>query len=134
MDAGYFSTVEVFQELLEYASLGNASDLLSLKHFTVNLIPMLFGQSSCTLAQLSSRVFIGCKFSGEIFGQFSSSEVVSLVKSQGLPTEIITDFQVVLLRHKVLNALTETDWDLWDLEEFMLDEGSDYDESDDEYW
>ena len=57
-----------------------------------------------------------------------------LVKSQGLPTEIVTDFKIVLLRHKILNALAETDWDLWDLEEFTLDESSEYDESDDEYW
>ena len=57
-----------------------------------------------------------------------------LVKSQGLPIEIVIDFQIVLLRHKILNALAETDWDLWDVEEFMLDESSEYDESDDEYW
>ena len=136
VDKGYFSTEEILLELLEYASWGNASDtsLLNLKNFGINLIPMLFGQSMCKLVQLASRVFIDCKFTGETFGQLSSSEVMCLVRSQGLPSELITDFQIVLLRHKILNALAETDWDLWDVEEFTLDESSEYDESEDEYW
>lgn len=136
VDKGYFSTEEILLELLEYASWGNAGDLslLNLKQFGIDLIPMLFGQSMCKLVQLASRVFIDCKFTGETFGQLSSSEVMHLVRSHGLPTELVTDFQVVLLRHKILNALADTDWDLWDVEEFMLDESSEYDESGDEYW
>ena len=136
VDSGYFSTQEILLELLEYVSWGNSSDesLANLKHFGISLIPMLFGQSMCKLVQLASRRFIDCRFTGRAYGQLSSSEVMCLVKSQGLPTEIVTDFQIVLLRHKILNALAETDWDLWDLEEFTLDESSEYDESDDEYW
>ena len=136
VDSGYFSTEEILLELLEYASWGNSSDesLANLKHFGISLIPMLFGQSMCKLVQLASRRFIDCRFTGRAYGQLSSSEVMCLVKSQGLPIEIVTDFQIVLLRHKILNALAETDWDLWDVEEFMLDESSEYDESDDEYW
>ena len=136
VDSSYFSTEDILLELLEYASWGNSRDesLANLKHFGISLIPMLFGQSMCKLVQLASRVFINCRFTGRAYGQMSSSEVMCLVKSQGLPTEIVTDFQIVLLRHKILNALAETDWDLWDLEEFMLDESSEYDESDDEYW
>ena len=95
---------------------------------------MLFGQSMCKLRQLASRMFIDGIYAGETFGLLSSSEVACLVRRHSLPTELITDFQIVLLRHKVLNALAETDWDLWDVEEFMLDESSEYDESDDEYW
>ena len=136
VDKGYFSTEDILLELLEYVSWGNAGDLslLNLKQFGIDLIPMLFGQSMCKLVQLASRVFIDCKFTGKTFGQLSSSEVMHLVRSHGLPTELVTDFQVVLLRHKILNALSDTDWDLWDVEEFMLDESSEYDESGDEYW
>ena len=136
VDSGYFCTEEILLELLEYASWGNSSDesLANLKHFGISLIPMLFGQSMCKLVQLASRRFIDCRFTGRAYGQLSSSEVMCLVKSQGLPFEIVTDFQIVLLRHKILNAVAETDWDLWDVEEFMLDESSEYDESDDEYW
>ena len=49
----------------------------------------------------------------------------------GLPTEVISNFQIVSLREKIINALAETDWDV---EEYMLDESSEYEESDDEYW
>ena len=52
----------------------------------------------------------------------------------GLPTEVISNFQIVSLRDKIINALAETDWDEWDVEEYMLDESSEYEESDDEYW
>lgn len=136
VDKGYFSTEEILLELLEYTSWGNANDmaLLNLKKFGISLIPMLFGQSTCRLRQLASRVFIESTFTGEEFGLLCSSEVACLVRRQSLPTELVTDFQIVLLRHKILNALAETDWDLWDVEEFMLDESSEYDESDDEYW
>ena len=108
--------------------------LLNLKQFGISLIPMLFGQSMCTLRQLASRMFIDCVYAGEAFGRLSSNEVACLVRRYSLPTELITDFQIVLLRHKILNALAETDWDLWDVEEFTLDVSSEYDESDDEYW
>lgn len=136
MDKGYFSTEEILSELMEYTSWGNPSDvsLLNLKQFGISLIPMLFGQSMCKLRQLASRMFIDGMFTGETFGLFSSSKVACLVRRHSLPTELITDFQIVLLRHKILNASAETDWDLWDVEEFMLDESTEYDESDDEYW
>lgn len=136
VDKGYFSTENILQELLEYVSWGSVGDesLLKLKRFGIKLIPMLFGQSMCKLAQLASRVFINYMFASQTFGQLSSSEVMHLVRSLGLPTELSTDFQIVLLRHKILNSLAQTDWDDWDVEEFMLDEGSEYDESDDEYW
>ena len=136
VDKGYFSLEEILLELLEYASCGNANDvaLLNLKKFGISLIPMLFGQSTCRLCQLASRVFIKSSFMGEEFGLLSSSEVACLVRKQSLPTEIVTDFQIVLLRQKILNSLSETDWDLWDMEEFMLDESSEYDESEDDYW
>lgn len=136
MDKGYFSTEEILLELLDYTSWGNPSDvsLLNLKQFGISLIPMLFGQSMCKLRQLASRMFIDGMYAGEAFGLLSSSEVACLVRRYSLPAELITDFQIVLLRHKILNALAETDWDLWDVEEFTLDESSEYDESDDEYW
>ena len=136
VDKGYFSTEEILLELLEYTSWGNPSDvsLLNLKQFGISLIPMLFGQSMCMLRQLASRMFIDGMYAGEAFGRLSSNEVACLVRRHSLPTELITDFQIVLLRHKILNALAETDWDLWDVEEFTLDVSSEYDESDDEYW
>lgn len=136
VDKGYFSTKEILLELLEYTSWGSANDvaLLNLKKFGVSLILMLFGQSTCRLRQLASRVYVRSSFTGEEFGLLNSSEVACLVRKQSLPTEIVTDFQIVLLRQKILNSLSETDWDLWDMEEFMLDESSEYDESDDEYW
>ena len=136
VDKGYFSTENILQELLEYASLGSADDesLLKLKRFGIKLIPMLFGQCLCKLTQLASRVFIDYMFAGQTFGQLTSREVKHLVRGLSLPTELITDFQIVLLRHKILNSLAQTDWDDWDVEEFMLDESSEYDESDDEYW
>lgn len=136
VDKGYFSTEEILLELLEYTSWGNTKDvsLLKLKQLGISLIPMLFGQSMCKLRQLASRMFIESIYTGETFAVFSSSEVACLVRTHSLPTELITDFQIVLLRHKILNALAETDWDLWDVEEFMLHESSEYDESDDEYW
>ena len=136
MDKGYFSTAEILLELLEYTSWGNPSDvsLLNLKQFGISLIPMLFGQSMCKLRQLASRMFIDNIYTGETFALLSSREVACLVRRHSLPNELVTDFQIVLLRHKILNASAETDWDLWDVEEFMLDESSEYDESDDEYW
>lgn len=136
VDKGYFSTEEILLELLEYTSWGNTKDvsLLKLKQLGISLIPMLFGQSMCKLRQLASRMFIESIYTGETFAVLSSSEVACLVRTHSLPTELITDFQIVLLRHKILNALAETDWDLWDVEEFMLHESSEYDESDDEYW
>ena len=57
-----------------------------------------------------------------------------MVLRYGLPTEVISNFQIVSLREKIINALAETDWDEWDVEEYMLDESSEYEESDDEYW
>ncbi|KAK2558117.1 hypothetical protein P5673_019698 [Acropora cervicornis] len=57
-----------------------------------------------------------------------------MVLCYGLPTEVISNFQIVSLRDKIINALAETDWDEWDVEEYMLDERSEYEESDDEYW
>lgn len=136
VDKGYFSTEEILLELLEYTSWGNTKDvsLLKLKQLGISLIPMLFGQSMCKLRQLASRMFIESIYTGETFAVLSSSEVACLVRRHSLPTELITDFQIVLLRHKIFNALAETDWDLWDVEEFMLHESSEYDESDDEYW
>lgn len=136
VDKGYFSTEEILLELLEYTSWGNPSDvsLLNLKQFGISLIPMLFGQSMCKLRQLASRMFIDSMYAGKAFGRLSSNKVACLVRRHSLPAELITDFQIVLLRHKILNALAETDWDLWDVEEFTLDVSSEYDESDDEYW
>ena len=57
-----------------------------------------------------------------------------MVLRYGLPTEVISNFQIASLREKIINALAETDWDEWDVEEYMLDESSEYEESDDEYW
>ena len=57
-----------------------------------------------------------------------------MVLRYGLPTEVISNFQIVSLRDEIINALAETDWDEWDVEEYMLDESSEYEESDDEYW
>ena len=57
-----------------------------------------------------------------------------MVLRYGLPTEVISNFQIVSLREKIINALAETDWDEWDVEEYMLDESSEYEESDEEYW
>ena len=137
VDKGYFCTKDILMELLEYASWGIGGETepsLDMKHFETDLVTMMFGQSSCKLTQLASRAFIDCKFVGNTFGKLSSSEVIHLVKSYGLPTEVISNFQIVSLREKIINALAETDWDEWDVEEYMLDESSEYEESDDEYW
>ena len=137
VDKGYFCTKDILMELLEYASWGNGGETepaFGMKYFGTDLVMMMFGHSSCKLTQLASRAFIDCKFVGNTFGKLSSSEVIHLVKSHGLPTEVISNFQIVSLRDKILNALAETDWDEWDVEEFILDESSEYEESDDEYW
>lgn len=137
VDKGYFCTKDILMELLEYASWGIGGETepsLDMKHFETDLVTMMFGQSSCKLTQLASRAFIDCKFVGNTFGKLSPSEVIHLVKSYALPTEVISNFQIVSLREKIINALAETDWDEWDVEEYMLDESSEYEESDDEYW
>ena len=71
---------------------------------------------------------------GNTFGKLSSSEVIHFVKSYGLPTVVISNFQIVSLRDKIINAMAKTDWDEWDEREIMLDESSEDEESDDEYW
>lgn len=73
-------------------------------------------------------------YAGEVFGRLSLNEVVCLVRRYSFLIEFIIDFQIVLLRYKILNVLVEIDWDLWDVEEFTLDVSSEYDELDDEYW
>ena len=47
---------------------------------------------------------------------------------------VISNFQIVSLRDKIINAMAKTDWDEWDEREIMLDESSEDEESDDEYW
>ena len=42
-----------------------------------------------------------------------------MVLRYGLPTEVISNFQIVSLREKIINALAETYWDEWDVEEYM---------------
>lgn len=129
VDSEYFLTQEIHEEMLEYADDG----LTRLRFQGNKLIQNLFGNRT-TLKQLASRTFINSCFLGNQFGDLSSLEIVEIAYSHGLPSEVITDFQVILLKHKILNSLKETDWDLWELEEFSLYQSDDYDESDDEYW
>lgn len=136
IDEGFFSTPEILKEVLEYAVVDNGDKTLqhNLLHKGVNLIQLLLGQSSAPLTQLAARTAVHYKFPNLEFSSLSSFDVSDLVRSQGLPLELITHLQIVLLREKILSVLSEIDWDDWDVEEFSLNDSDEYDESDDEFW
>ena len=98
---------------------GETEPSVVMKNFGTDLVTRMFGQSSCKLTQLASRAFIDYKFGGNTFGRFSSSEVIDFVKSYGIPTELISNFQIVSLRDKIINAMAKTDWDEWDEKDIM---------------
>ena len=129
VDRGYFSTPEMREEMLEYAEDG-----LSRRRFQgVPLIKNLFG-NRVALTQLASRALVSSWFSDEEFGGFSEEDVAVVVHSRGIPSDVVAEFQVVLLKCRVLKAVREMDWHAWQLDEISLSEGDDFGESEEEYW
>ena len=122
VDKGYFCTENILIELLAYVSWGIGGETepsVVMKNFGTDLVTRMFGQSSCKLTQLASRAFIDYKFGGNTFGRLSSSEVIDFVKSYGIPTELISNFQIVSLRDKIINAMAKADWDEWNEKDIM---------------
>lgn len=135
VDNDYFSTDKILKELLDYTIDKDSDDasLLKLLNKGKDLIQLLFGKRSCPLSQLAARSAVEHKFPGLEFSSFTTHDIIKFVRSQGLPLELISHFEIVLLRDKILNALSETDWDTWDMEQYFMDE-IDSDNSIDDGW
>ncbi|KXJ22774.1 uncharacterized protein LOC110251807 [Exaiptasia diaphana] len=135
IDSGYFSTDKILKELMDYTIDKDSDDasLLKLFHKGKGLIQLLFGKRSCPLTQLAARTAVEHKFPGLEFSSFATHDIIKFVRREGLPLELISHFEIVLLRDKILNALAETDWDIWDMEQYFLDE-IDSDNSIDDGW
>lgn len=134
IDNGYFSTDKILKELLDFTIEKDSDNAPLLKLYSKGkrLLQLLFGKKSCPLSQLAARTAVEHRFPGLGFSSFSPDHIVQFVRSQGLPLELITHFEVVLLRDKILSALAETDWNVWDMEQYFMDDIDSDDSIDDD--
>eukprot|EP00118_Oscarella_pearsei_P007807 m.39151 g.39151 ORF g.39151 m.39151 type:complete len:465 (+) comp32678_c0_seq3:70-1464(+) len=136
VDQGYFCTSTVIDAVLDPFFVPHGDPLQRLRALRGRLVSQLFGRASCSLSQLAARTVFRLAFGKAAPGVCSvdarTVHLKRLVSLLGLPVDVMTRFQVILLGERIADRLSEFDWADDDMADYGTVSGSDDEDDGDE--